>query len=477
MTDAGSALPAVSPYRVTPGLVRAVALVKEAAAICNGELGYLSPDVVERIVVAARALHTADDRTVGEAVELDAFQGGAGTAINMAVNRWIAESAGPEAAPGAQATAGAVPAAPGGPIDPYAHVNCHQSTNDVMPTALRLLMHDQLSRLERSVEELQAQLQAGEERYDMVLKPARTQLRDAVVTTVGREFATWAHAIGRDRWRCFKARERIREVNLGGTAVGTGAGAPRRYVLQVVQVLQRLTSHPVCRAEHLVEATSNWDQVVEAMESVRTLAVNLRRIANDIRLLASGPETAIGEMRLPRLMRGSSIMAGKVNPVVPESVIQVAERIIANDGLITRLAASTELELNAFFPALAFTIEESLTMARGATEALCDYVSRLEVDHERCAANVAGSAMAVVALLPLVPYGGVEVLLRAATEAGQDLHTYLIETALLSESDSRALFAPENVMSLGYDESLYAEIHERSGAVLAEHVEQLGGVL
>ncbi|HKK48845.1 MAG TPA: lyase family protein, partial [Alkalispirochaeta sp.] len=317
--------------------------------------------------------------------------------------------------------------------------------------------------------------QTGEERYDSVLKPARTQLRDAVVTTVGREFATWAHAIGRDRWRCFKARERIREVNLGGTAVGTGAGAPRTYVLQVVQVLQRLTPHPVCRADHLVEATSNWDQVVEAMESVRTVAVNLRRIAHDIRLLASGPETAIGEFYLPQLMRGSSIMAGKVNPVVPESVIQAAERILANDGLIARLAASTELELNAFFPALAFTIEESLIMARGAADALCDYVSRLEVDSQRCAANVAGSAAAVVALLPLVPYGGVEVLLRGAGAAGKELQPYLTEAGLLSEEDAEALFAPENLMSLGYNEARYAAIRERSGAALESHIATLGG--
>jgi len=455
-----SALLSVSPYRVTPNLVRAVALVKEAAAVCNGELGYLSSDVVECIVGAARELQASGDQTVLDAIVLDAFQGGAGTEINMAVNNWIAGST--------------RSAATDRPLDPYAHVNCHQSTNDVMPTALRLLMHDQLSRLERSIEGFQAQLQIGEERYDRVLKPARTQLRDAVVTTVGREFATWAHAIGRDRWRCFKARERIREVNLGGTAVGTGAGAPRRYVLQVVQVLQRLTPHPVCRAEYLVEATSNWDQVVEAMESVRTLAVNLRRIAHDIRLLASGPETAIGEFRLPQLMRGSSIMAGKVNPVVPESVIQAAERILANDGLMSRLAASTELELNAFFPALAFTIEESLTMARGATDALSDYVSRLEVDSERCAANVAGSAAAVVALLPLVSYGGVELLLRGATEAGKDLQRYLTEAELLSEEDAAALFAPENLMSLGYDETLYSAIRERSGTALELHIATLG---
>ncbi len=464
-TDANSRvtspLPGVSPYRVSPNLVRAVALVQEAAAVCNGELGYLPIDAVERIVGAARELQSSDDQALLDAIALDAFQGGAGTEINMAVNTWIAQSAGAET--------------PGGALDPYAHVNCHQSTNDVMPTALRLLMHDQLSSLERSIEGLQTELQTGEERYDRVLKPARTQLRDAVVTTVGREFATWAHAIGRDRWRCFKARERIREVNLGGTAVGTGAGAPRKYVLQVVQVLQRLTFHPVCRADHLVEATSNWDQVVEAMESVRTVAVNLRRIANDIRILASGPETAVGEFRLPRLMRGSSIMAGKVNPVVPEAVIQAAERILANDGLIARLAASTELELNAFFPALAFTIEESLVMARGATDALCEYVSRLEVDSPRCAANVAGSAAAVVALLPLVPYGGVEVLLRGAGAAGKELQTYLTEEGLLSKEDAEALFAPENLMSLGYNEALYSAIRERSGVALESHIATLGG--
>ena len=456
-TQAAIELYRLSPYRVAPGLLRSVALVKEAAAQCNGELGYLDSGTTEVLVASCRRLRALSDPELGGELPLDAFQGGAGTSVNMAVNEWIARDASES----------------GVAIDPHGQVNLHQSTNDVMPTALRLMMHDLLVELEEATEALQGELQEAETRYDGLLKTARTQLRDAVVTSLGREFGTWAHAVARDRWRCFKARERIREVNLGGTAIGSGTGAPRRYVLGVVRHLQELVEHPISRAEHLIEATSNYDQIVEAMEAPRCLAVNLRRVASDLRLLASGPASAVGELRLPQLVRGSSIMAGKVNPVVLEAVIQCAERILANDGLIARLAAMSELELNAFFPAIAHSVHESLSLALGATRALSGYLPLLEPDEQRCALGLARSYAEVVALLPLVTYTECETLLATAKARGLSLRRYLEDNGLISETDGQAIFAPKNLTALGYDEALYRDIRERWASKIRAHIDQI----
>lgn len=453
------ALYALSPYRVAPPLLRNVARVKQAAAACNGELGYLESAAAAALQRGCRAFAALEDDQLSAAIPLDAYAGGAGTSINMAVNQWLVDYCDREQG---------VP-----DLDPHAHANLHQSTNDVMPTALRLTMHDMLVELEASCEQLQGVLQNGEERYDAVLKPARTQLREALVTTLGREFATWAHAIGRDRWRCFKARERIREVNLGGTAIGSGAGAPRRYVLTVIRHLQQIVDHPISRAEHLTEATSNYDQVVEAADALRCVAVDLRRIAQDLRLLSSGPRTAIGELTLPALLPGSSIMAGKVNPVIPEAVIQSAERILANDGLLTRLASMSELELNAFFPAIAHTVYESLYLADHAVRALAQYVPQLVPDSERCSSGVTASFSDVVALLPLLPYDQCALLGSEAVGRGVSVRELLEQAGVIAPEDGQAIFAAGNLTALGYDEALYDRLRASYTASLHAFVTRI----
>ncbi len=444
----------LSPYRVAPALIRSVALTKIAAARCNTSLGYLDESVGAAIERSCRRLIEMNDDEVSAAIPLDAFQGGAGTSTNMAVNEWIAADC-------------------DGGVSAFAHANLHQSTNDVMPTALRLMMHDAFCDLEGACETLQGVLQEGETEFDAVLKPARTQLREALVTSVGRDYATWAHAIARDRWRFFKARERIREVNLGGTAIGSGAGAPRRYVLRVITHLQQLVDHPISRAEHLTEATSNYDQVVEAMDAVKCLAVDLRRIASDLRLLSSGPMSAIGELVIPKLLRGSSIMAGKVNPVIPEAVVQCAERILSNDAFLSRLAAMSELQLNAFFPAIAHTVYESVTLSLGSVRALCDYLPRIVPDADRCRAGLESSHAQVVALLPLVDYTACEALLARARSDGVSVRDLLVNRHVLSSTDADALFSPENLTALGYDETLYDAVRQRSGAALKRLVTEI----
>ena len=444
-TNAAMELYRLSPHRVPAPLLRAVATVKIAACRCNRDLGYLPADVAETVINNSYRFQRLDDDALLEEVSLDAYQGGAGTSINMAVNEWL----------GARSD-----------VDPHAVVNLHQSTNDVMPTALRLMMHELLATLEEAVEALQGVLQKGERAHDLTLKIGRTQLRDAAVTTLGREYATWAHAVSRDRWRCFKARERIREVNLGGTAVGTGAGAPRQYVLKVCRYLQEEVDHPISRAEHLAEATSNYDQVVEAMNAIQCLAVDLRRIASDLRLLSSGPRAGFGELDIPELLPGSSIMAGKINPVIPEAVIQASERILANDALIGRLASMSELELNAFFPAISHTVYESITLALGATRSMTDYLplTAPRIDHRTDEATQAQAQ--TVALLPLLNYEECTQLLTHAENRGQSLRQLLTSAAVLEHEEAEAIFAPSNLVSLGYDEELYASLrHLRADAL------------
>lgn len=446
----------LSPYTVPPPLIRCTALVKIAAARCNRDLGYLSGEQAGAIIAAARSLYALKDEAIRTAVPLDAYQGGAGTSINMAVNEWIAQQASQKEA--------------ALQLDPHTQVNMHQSTNDVMPTALRLMMHDMLYDLERRCELLQGVLQEGEQKYDHHLKMGRTQLRDAVVTTYGKQYATWAIAVSRDRWRCFKARERIREINLGGTAIGSGAGAPRQYVLQVHRYLQEEVAHPISRAEHLSEATSNCDQIVEAMDAPKCLAVNLRRIASDIRLMASGPQCGFGELVIPELLPGSSIMAGKVNPVIPEAVVQTAERVLANDILITRLAAMSELELNAFLPAISHTVFESLYLMNAASTALAGYLPLLQPDHRT--AGLRSRQSDAVGLLPLISYRDCNLLLACAGTAGQTLPEFLVEREVLSPEDARAVFSADNKLSLGYDEQLYSQLRARCWQSLTALVQE-----
>ena len=250
--------------------------------------------------------------TLDEHVIVDALQGGAGTSTNMNVNEVLANRAVQIAgfAPGDHAL-----------LSPE-HVNLHQSTNDTYPTALKVAALEGLKVLETAATRLTESCQQKEREFADVVKLARTQLQDAVPITLGRAFGAFADAFARDRWRVAKCAERLRVVNLGGTAVGTGLGAPRAYIFRVVDHLRQITGLGLARAENLLDATQNLDAVVEASGIVRALAASLIKVSNDLRLLASGPDAGLGEIRLPPVQVGSSIMPGKINPVIPEAVIQ-----------------------------------------------------------------------------------------------------------------------------------------------------------
>jgi len=433
----------LSPYATPLELVRAGLVVKKACALANRSIGALDRNPADAIISAIDELSALEPSALGREFPLDPFQGGAGTSFNMNLNESIAARA--------EAHAGIV-------VDPLNHVNMHQSTNDVAPTALRIMLLSMFGGLETEIEALQQALQVKEQETAHVMKTARTELRDATVISAGREFSTWAAAVARDRWRIFKARERLKEVNIGGTAIGTGQGAPRAYIFGVIRELQRLVPFPLTRADNVVEATSNYDSLLEAMGAVQVVACNLRRTANDFRLLASGPGAGFGELELPALVRGSSIMPGKVNPVIAEAVIQVAERIEANHGLIARLCSMSELQLNAFWPLIAYTAWESLTLARNGAAALGRYTTELRVNAERCARNLDASYAKVVALLPLFGYPACERFVAEARERGVTLDDYLVTTGTVSAAELDELCSRENMNQLGYDEELYARI-------------------
>ena len=331
-------------------LLRAIVLVKKAAAITYRDKNLRDANIENAII-------TACDRVLSgnywDSFPVQALQGGAGTSANMNVNEVIANLALVELGyrPGEYQV-----------IHPLDDVNRGQSTNDVYPTALRIAAIGQLRELSDECAKLQTALQEKENAWQDVRKLGRTELMDAVPVTLGEEFGAYAQAVARDRWRLYKVEERLRQVNLGGTAVGLSGGAERKYRYGVVEELRRLTGFGLAAAEYPMDLTQNNDVFVEVSGLVKAMAVNLMKLSNDLRLMNSGPHGGLGEVRLKALQQGSSIMPGKVNPVIPEMVMQCAMRVIANDTAITMAAAHGEFELNAFFPLIADCLLESLEL-------------------------------------------------------------------------------------------------------------------
>ncbi|MDP3050555.1 MAG: aspartate ammonia-lyase, partial [Eubacteriales bacterium] len=325
------------------------------AAMANVEAGLLDDRRGAAITRAAEEL--AEGRWRDQII-VDALQGGAGTSTNMNVNEVLANRA-IELLGGEKGDYRV--------IHPLDHVNLGQSTNDVYPTALRVAAIQQGRGLAQAMAELQGALQAKEKEFAAILKIGRTELQEAVPVTLGQEFGAWAEAIARDWWRLYKAEERLRQVNLGGTAVGTGLNASRRYTYRVIEILRELTGFGLARAENTFEATQNADVFVEVSGFLKAASVNLAKIAGDLRLLASGPRAGLGEIKLPPVQAGSSIMPGKFNPVIPEMVTQAAYQTMANDLAVSLAAASGQLELNAFLPLIAHNLLQSFTILTGAT--------------------------------------------------------------------------------------------------------------
>jgi len=424
-----------------PALVRGMALVKLACVQTNAALASLEKEVGAAIAEACHELAEGSPELMA-AVAVDALQGGAGTSLNMNVNEVIANRA-EEILGGKRGEYRRV--------HPLHHVNLHQSTNDVFPTALKIAAIDSLRRLEKAIAGLQAAFQTRERDFAHIVKVGRTQLQDACPMTLGAEFSAWAEAFGRDRWRVFKCEERIRVVNLGGTAIGTGLTAPRDYIFRVTDALREVTKMNLARAENLVDATQNADAFVEVSGILKAHAVNLFKISSDLRLLASGPHAGIGEIRLPAVQVGSSVMPGKVNPVICEAVGQAALQAIAQDQAVTLAAQSGQLELNAFLPLVAHALLGNLDLLeRADTLFRTRCIEGIEADAGRCADLLEYSHAQVTALVPMLGYELAADVAKEAQREKRTIREVILVRGLLTPQVLDRLFSADAMTALGY---------------------------
>ncbi len=368
-------------------LIRAYALVKKSAALANWELGYLEESKAKAILQACDEL---TDGCFDDQFRISVYQGGAGTSTNMAVNEVIANRA-IEILGGKRGDYRI--------IHPIDDVNLHQSTNDTYPTALRVASIFALRSLSERIATLQGILQKKEAEFADVVKIGRTELQEAVPITLGAEFGSFAEAISRDRWRTFKCEERLRVINLGGTAVGTGITAPRDYIFLVVEKLRDLTGLPLSRAEHIMGDTGFLDSFVETSGIIVAHASNLMKIATDLRMM-----NLLGEIKLPKRQAGSSIMPGKVNPVICEAVIQVALRVVANNYVIGQVNGMGSFQINEFLPLLAYCYLESLKLLIDVNSVFADYISEITADRQACLRYFDMSPSLVTAFLPELGY-------------------------------------------------------------------------
>ncbi len=421
----------VSGIKTHPALIVALAQVKKAAALANARTGALDKEIARAIAAAADEVING---RLADQFLVDAFQGGAGTSTNMNVNEVLANRAA-EILGGQKGDYHIV--------HPVNHVNLSQSTNDVYPTALRIASIGLVLELSRALADLQHSLQEKEAEFAGVLKVGRTEMQDAVPVTLGQEFSAYAEAIARDRWRLYKVEERLRQVNIGGTAVGTGLNARPEYIYAVIEELREITGYGLARSENTVDLTQNADVFVEVSGLVKAAAVNMAKIAGDLRLLSSGPLAGLGELKLPEVQAGSSIMPGKVNPVIPEMVGQVALQVIGNDQVIAACASLGQLELNAFLPLIAHNLLWSLEMlAKAAVIFREKCICGIKANEERCRRWLEESHTYITALTPYLGYEKAGELVKKSLEERKPLKEIIFESGLFTPEELEKIFLP-----------------------------------
>ncbi len=416
--------------RVKTELIRAIVVVKKACALTHKELGALSPEVADALVAACDEILSTEPV---DAFVTAALQGGAGTSTNMNVNEVLANLA-------IVKLGGAL--GDYTKVHPLDHVNRGQSTNDVIPSALRVAAIYLVRELAKALSQFQDSLQKKEKEFANIPKLGRTQLMDAAPITLGQEFGAWAQAIARDRWRIYKVEERLRQINLGGTAVGTGAAADKRYVFRVIEILRELTGLGLAHAEDAMDLTQNNDVFVEVSGLLKACAVNLIKISGDLRLLNSGPRGGLGEIHLEARQVGSSLMPDKVNPVIPEHVAQIAMKVMAHDTAITMAAASGQLELNAFMPLIADSLIDALVLLRDAVTRLRELcVDTLVADAAACARHLNASTAPALLLVPLLGYDAAATLAKDCLQTGKSIRQLVMEKQLLPMEQIDRLFS------------------------------------
>ena len=421
----------LSGRRTDPVLIKAMGLVKKACCLANQELKFIDCDRAKAIIAACEELIAAK---LDQHVLVDALAGGSGTSLNMNINEVLAN----RALEISGRSKGDYQF-----LSPLAHVNLHQSTNDVFPTAIKIACLFKLDGLEGSTAKLQTAFQEKEKEFAEIIKIGRTELQAAVPLTLGAEFSGFAEVLTQDRWRIFKAKERLRVINLGGTAVGTGLAAPRDYIFMAAEKLRQVSGLNLARAENLLYATQNADTFCEASGIVKTYAADLIKISGDLRLL-----NLLGEISLPRLQAGSSIMPGKTNPVILEAVIQARIKALAADDIVGQCVSRGSLQINEFLPLIADVFLESLGLLNNSSLMLAGHIRGITADQAVCREYLDNSPGLITAFLPLIGYEKAQELL-GRWDKNRSLRSFLEEN--LGKETVEKTLAPHNLTSLGYN--------------------------
>ncbi|MFZ5824483.1 MAG: aspartate ammonia-lyase [Bacillota bacterium] len=428
----------ITGQRIHPALVTGLAQVKKAAALANHQLGYLEPHIATAIV---RAADEVIEGRLRDQFLVDPIQGGAGTSANMNANEVIANRA-IELLGGVKGDYARV--------SPNDHVNFAQSTNDVFPTAIRLAVMAGASDLLENLARLEDALRFKALEFDDVVKMGRTHLQDAVPIRLGQEFRAYATAVNRGRIRLQQAVEALEEVNMGATAVGTGLNADPEYPPLVIALLSQISGRRLRPPVDLVDATQSCDGFVAVSGALKALAVALGKIANDIRLMASGPRAGLKEINLPEMQPGSSIMPGKVNPVMAEVLNQTCFFVMGNDLTVTLAAEAGQLELNVMEPVMAHALLTSLDALSAATGLFTERLVRgITANRERCEQMVSQSVGLVTALNPVIGYKNASAVAREATLTGRPVREIVLEKGLLSAEELDRLLSPRALTQMG----------------------------
>ena len=414
----------ISGQTINKQLIKNLSVVKKACAITNCSVGELKEEYKEAIVKACEEVYSGkfDNEFI-----IDPIQGGAGTSLNMNINEVIANRA------------NEILGFNKGeyyPIHPNDHVNMGQSTNDVIPTAASLTAYELLNGCIEKLIKLSYEFNIKAEEFTDVIKMGRTEMQDAVPISLGSEFKAFSMAIGRDVKRLERVKDSLLEVNLGGTAVGTGITATDKYRASVVLELSNIFDEHIIQSSNLVDGTQNLDKYAEVSSQLKVCAVNISKIAGDLILMSSGPRAGFGEIRLPARQNGSSIMPGKVNPVMPEVMKEISFQIMGNDLTITMATQSGQLELNAFYPIVIHNLYESLVILTNGVETFIENcVKGIEANEKRCNNLVDGSIGIVTALAPILGYEKSAAIAKKALKTGKYVKEVVLEECDINETE------------------------------------------
>ena len=428
----------ITHYPLHKELIRALGIVKKAAALANMQTKGLYEGLGNAIVKAADEII---DGKMHDQFIVDPIQGGAGTSINMNANEVIANRAlellGKDKGDYLQ-------------LSPNTHVNMSQSTNDAFPTAIHISTLNLLASLLETMEYMHKAFQEKAIQFDPIIKMGRTHLQDAVPIRLGQEFEAYSRVLQRDINRIKQSRQHLYEVNMGATAVGTGLNAEPKYIEYVVKHLAEISELPLKKAEHLVDGTQNTDAYTEVSSALKICMINMSKIANDLRLMASGPRAGLGEISLTARQPGSSIMPGKVNPVMPEMINQVAFQVLGNDHTISLASEAGQLELNVMEPVLVFNLHQSISIMNNAFRVFTDRcLKSIEANEERLTEYVEKSVGLITAVNPHIGYEVASRIAREAILKGRSIRELCLQYDVLTEEELDLILNPYEMTNPG----------------------------